>query len=155
MILTVISFIIVYIIAFYLYKFTIDKKNKRKYGISRLIKKTYKKLEIPLNEINILTRGYYEDRNDGLVQVQSVDALFGNRNVKSIHKYISIITYDNFLCNGKLYDFKSVPIDMSDSQIKDILKNDENITIYFDENDPKRHYFDLSKLAMADDYLEN
>ncbi|MGH2566612.1 MAG: hypothetical protein ACRDE5_18980 [Ginsengibacter sp.] len=155
MTLTLIAFILIYIVAYYIYRIIIAKKNTRKYGVPKIIKSNYKKIDIPLNKINILTRDYYEDRVDGLIQVQSVDSLFENRNLETTHKYISIMTYDNFLYDGKLYSFKSVPIDMSDRQIKDILKNEENITIYFDEGDPMKHYFDLSKLAMSDDYLEN
>lgn len=139
--------LLLYIVSFFVYKSVIAKKNRKKYGISKIVKNTYKKIEVPINKINILTREYYEDKVDGLIEVQSVNALFNNRNIETTLKYISVITYDNFLYNGKKYSFKSIPIDLSDAEIKEIFEKQKSINLYFDEKDLSKHFFDLGILA--------
>jgi hypothetical protein len=141
----IVFFILVYIV----YSTIISKRDIKKYGIPTKIRNSYKKITVPLNKINILTRDYYEDEeiNDRWGS-RSTDDLFNiNINIKQIQKFISIITYDDFLYNGKKYSFKSIPIDKSDTEIKELFQNEESISIYFDENDLTKYFFDLSILA--------
>jgi hypothetical protein len=141
----IVFFILVYIV----YSTIISKRDIKKYGIPTKIRNSYKKITVPLNKINILTRDYYEDEeiNDRWGS-RSTDDLFNiNINIKQIQKFISIITYDDFLYNGKKYSFKSIPIDKSYTEIKELFQNEESISIYFDENDLTKYFFDLSILA--------
>ena len=95
------------------------KKNKTKYYLPKNIKETYLQAEISVDKINILTRDYYE--------TNKVRELYGAAEFKEIHKYISVLSCDDFLYRGKTYSFKSVPIDLSDSELKSLLKEKKQL----------------------------
>lgn len=132
------------ILAYAIYDMVLTKKENKKYGVSDVIKNTYQKILVPVNEINILSRDYYEDDENGWIQVKAIDSLVKNRNIRSAHKYISIITYDDFLYHGKKYSFHSTPIALSDVEIRNKLAMKETVTIYYDHNDITKYNFDLS-----------
>lgn len=140
-----------FILAYFIYSTIITKRNIKKYGIPAKIKNIYKKISVPLNKVNILTRDYYEDQEiTNLRGARSIDVMFNtDTNIPQTQKYISIITYDDFLYNGKKYSFKSISIDKSDSEINELFQNEKNIVIYFDETDLSKCFFDLSILAKA------
>lgn len=132
-------FIILFFIAAYLlYSLIISRKSKKKNSLSKDIKDNYNKAILPLEGIKILTRDYFEN--------EEVGGLVGTNHYKEMHKYISVITYDNFPYMGKKYSFKSNPIELSDSEIKSMIKKKGSITVYFDGADLAKYYFDLSFL---------
>lgn len=130
--------ILFFIAAYLLYSFIIARKSKKKNNLSKDIKDNYNKAILPLEGIKILTRDYFEN--------EEVGGLVGTNHYKEMHKYISVITYDNFLYRGKKYSFKSNPIELSDSEIMSMIKKKGSITVYFDGADLATHYFDLSFL---------
>src|SRR6185437_6234669 len=143
---TIISVVAFFVIAYIFYDMITTRKNIKKFKITKEIKKNYKKLTVSTNEVVILTRDYYaEESPDQLAGAETLYSLYVDSMPQVEQKYISILTYDFFI-NSTKYTFKSVPIDMSNTQIKDIFKNEKNIAIYYDESDLTKHYFDLSKL---------
>lgn len=147
MILVIILLATTYIFG-YLLKSILDKRRRRNiFTIPASIKQKYKKVVVPINKISILSNDYYEDEDiNERVGVKMWDALDINRTYKSIHKYISVITYDKFFYRGKAYRFKSIPINLSETEIIGKLRPQEEIAIFYDENNIDSHYFDLSFL---------
>ena len=133
--LIIISF---FVTAYLLYSFIVTRKSKKKNSLSKYVKDNYNKATLPIEGIKILTRDYFEN--------EEVGGLVGTNHYKEMHKYISVITYDNFSYRGKKYSFKSNPIELSDSEIMSMIKKKGSITVYFDGADLAEYYFDLSFL---------
>lgn len=133
--LIIISF---FVTAYLFYSFIVAEKSKTKNSLSKYIKDNYNKAVLPIEGIKILTRDYYDN--------EEVGGLVGTNHYKEMHKYISVITYDNFPYRGKKYSFKSNPIELSDSEIMSMIKKNGDITVYFDGADLATYYFDLSFL---------
>lgn len=133
--LIIISF---FVTAYLLYSFIVTRKSKKKNSLSKFIKDNYNKAALPIEGIKILTRDYFEN--------EEVGGLVGTNHYKEMHKYISVITYDNFPYRGKKYSFKSNPIELSNSEIMSMIKKKGSITVYFDGADLATYYFDLSFL---------
>ncbi len=147
---TTIFALIFFIGAYVINNLILTRKKKKRFGVPRWAKKKYKKIEIPTNKIVILSREYYEEQTNEIIP--SGTFLTYNNDSETINstlKYISILTYDDFFYDGKKYSFKSIPIEMSSIQLKEIFKKEETITIYYDELDFSRHYFDLSRIIKS------
>lgn len=146
MIIEAISVLFFFVIAYAIYSFILKKEKKKKYGIPKVIRKTYKKILAPTNKIVILSREYYEqEQPDELAAENTLYPLFDNfENTQSNLKYTSVLTYDD----GK-YSFKSIPIEMSSMELKEIFKKEETIAIYYNELDSSKYYFDLSKIIKS------
>jgi len=136
---------LVYIVVFYIifigvYKIIITRKENAKYSVPKKIKKKYKKISVPTNEIDILTNGYYEENDtDNLLSVKVANSLYDkNDNVNINHKFISVM-----ICKVENMTFKSKPINLPPSKIKNALITVPSVDIYFDESDVSNCIFDL------------
>ena len=125
----VISILIFFIVAYIINNLSITSK-KQKYGIPKTVRDTYKKIIVSTNNIIILSREYYEEQSGNITTSGFYPLNDNPGNISSNLKYISILTYDDFFCNGKKYSFKSIPIDMSGTELKEIFQKEENIVIY-------------------------
>jgi len=136
-------FILLYIAIFFIYKIIAFQKEKAKYIISPQIKNDFKKILVPVNEINVLTNNYYEQKEiGGLVGVKAFDSLMdNNRNFTKEQKSITVL-----VCKSEGIYFKSKPINRSSFDIKNSLKTISDVAIYLDEKDWSKYYFDLSFL---------
>lgn len=124
--------------AYLIYNFIAIKKKAEKYILPKSIKENYSHTIVPTDALNILTRDYFENEDIG--------GLVGANQYKEVHKYVSVITYDNFYYRGEKHFFKSAPIELSNTEIKEKLKEIKDMIIYFDSDDLSKHYFDLSFL---------
>ena len=100
--------------------------------------------------MDILVNDYYEeDIEGGHYKVKAIDALYdSNRNYSQVHKFASVIVYNNYLVMGKKYRLRSKTIDLRPDDIKERLRKKGIIDIYYDEKNIENHYFDLSFLAL-------
>ncbi len=122
---------------------------KKKYKLPEEIKKRFRKISLPANKMQILTNDYYEeDTEGGNSKAKAIDALYdGKRNVSRVHKFASVIVYNDYMVMGKKYRLRSGTIDLAPADIAAKLKAKEMVDVYLDDQHIEDHYFDLSFLA--------
>ena len=144
-------FLIVATGLYFLFRF-LQKRNftRRKYKLPDEIKNRYKKISFLTDKMEILANDYFEEDNDaGHFKIKAIDALYDNeRNYTQVHKFASVIVYNDYLVLGKKYRLRSETIDLRPDDIEEKLRKKETIDIYLDEKNIKNHYFDLSFLAL-------
>ena len=124
--------------------------SRRKYKLPNEIKSKYRKISLSTDKMEILANDYYEENIEGgNYRVKTIDALYdSNRNYSEVHKFASVIVYNNYVVMGKKYRLRSETIDSNPNDIGEKLKKKGIIDIYFDEKNIENHYFDLSFLAQ-------
>jgi len=136
---------------YFLFRF-LQKRNisTKKYRLPDEIKGRYKKISLPIDNIEILSNDYFEeDIEAGNYEIKAIDALYeSNRNYSQVQKFASVLVYHDYLVLGKKYRLRSETIDLRPDDIEEKLRKKEVIDIYLDKKNIKNHYFDLSFLTQ-------
>lgn len=130
------------------YLYTI-RKNRKKFEIPSYIKETYKKLTILTNQLNINSRGYYEDEpdkvnSDGYSSIDVINSI-ENKSYNKIYKEISVLSY-SFHLRGKEIILTSTPIEMPKIVLIAKLELHKQVDVYYDPDNNQFAYFDLAFL---------
>ena len=108
-----------------------------------------KKIMVSFPDCEIKTREYYEEEtSDSLPsRVEMLDSLYDQEQLhKKNKKVVSVLVYKYADPAGKEVVFRSEVIEMPLERLRYILDNRKQTTIYVDESNWNRYYFDLGFL---------
>jgi hypothetical protein len=143
-----IGFSIIFLVCLVIFGLREHRRNKKQFGLPDHIKDHYAELKVPAKEIEVLTNKYEEEVEiSASVRIKAADALYDNsRNFTKELKYASVLVYYHSFM-GKTIRLHSETIDMSNSELKSVIRSHGVISIYYDKKNINNHYFDLSFLT--------
>lgn len=128
--------------------FKYRKAKKANHGLSDL-KVKGKKIVVQFQDCEIKTREYVDtEPSDSMPsQIEMLDSLYDrNRSHDGVKKVVSALIYKYTDSLGKKVEFRSEVIEMPIERLRFILESKMQTTIYVDENNWNRYYFDLGFL---------
>ena len=126
-----------------------EKKMKlSKYKLKKSIKLSFEKIEISKKKIAIVTNEFFSEiESNSNISIKTLDSLYNSeRNIHYKIKYASAIVCKDCIIRGKTCTFTSNTIELSKDEILGKLVLHDKILIYFNQNNLKEYYFDLSFL---------
>jgi hypothetical protein len=138
----IISVVLFLAVLYGINRFIASAKRKGKYQVPKSIKDKFSKLVVSTNDIAIISREDYEvpieDPDDAPLPLYVAPG-----ELETSLKSVSVLTYDDFSLTGKKQSFRSLPIEKSSAELKEIFGKEKTITIYYDPANLSNHYFDI------------
>lgn len=138
----IISVVLFLVILYAINRFIASWKRKVKYQVPKDIKKNFAKIDVSTNDIVILSREDYEAVSEEPDDAPLPLYVAPGESVSTL-KSISILTYDDFSQAGKKQSFRSMPLEKSGAELKELFGKEKTITIYYNPTNPADHYFDI------------